>query len=78
MDYLICRARNIDSSWWEDCLSKKADIAKIKTCAQSEEGRNLLKENIALGKELDIMFGPSCLADNQEISACSAPAEKKK
>jgi hypothetical protein len=75
-DYLSCRARNISSAWWEDCLGKKGSSA-IKVCAQGEEGRKLLKENIALGKELGIMLGPVCLTDNQEISSCSASKQKK-
>jgi hypothetical protein len=75
-DYLSCRAKNIGSTWWEDCLGKKGSGA-IKACAQGEEGKKLLKENIALGKELGIMLGPVCLTDNQEISSCSASKQKK-
>ncbi len=74
-DYLSCRARNISSAWWEDCLGKKGSSA-IKACAQGEESRKLLKENIALGKELGIMLGPVCLTDNQEVSSCSASKAK--
>jgi len=76
-DYISCRAKNINSSWWEDCLGKRG-ASTIKACAQSEEGRKLLKENIALGKELGIMFGPTCLTENQEISSCSASKNKRK
>ena len=75
-DYIVCRAKNITSSWWEDCLGKM-EAAKIKACARGEEGRRLLKENIALSKELGIMLGPTCLTENQEISSCSAGKEGK-
>jgi len=65
-DYISCRVKNINSSWWDDCLAEP-DINKIKTCAQGEEGKALLKENISLNKELQVMFGPAYLLDNQEI-----------
>lgn len=65
-DYLSCRAKNINSSWWDDCLPNlKTD--QIKTCAKGEEGANLLRENIKLNKELGVMFGPTYLWNNQEI-----------
>ncbi|MCX5700718.1 MAG: hypothetical protein NTZ63_04180 [Candidatus Omnitrophica bacterium] len=64
--YLTCRANNINSSWWEDCLSG-ADNEKIKSCARGAEGRALLKENCGLNKELRIMYGPTYLLNNQEI-----------
>jgi hypothetical protein len=65
-DYISCRAKNIDSSWWEDCLGN-LDTSKIKTCSRSQEGLSLLRENIRLNKELEIMSGPTYLVDNQEI-----------
>lgn len=67
-DYIACRAKDINSSWWDDCL-RDADINKIKACARQEEGRALLLENIRLNKELQIMFGPAYVADEQEIFA---------
>ena len=65
-DYISCRAKSIQSSWWEDCL-KDRDIDKIRICSRGEEGIGLLKENISLNKELQIMFGPTYLLDNQEV-----------
>jgi len=65
-DYITCRAKNINTSWWEDCAGK-LDTNQIKTCSRSQEGKSLLKENISLNKELEIMFGPAYLLDNQEI-----------
>jgi hypothetical protein len=73
-DYLICRAKNIDSSWWQDCAAASC-VNKIKTCAQGEEGRRLLEENTGINKELGIMFGPTYLMNNQEIfSSRGVPA----
>jgi hypothetical protein len=65
-NYLTCRSRNINSSWWEDCLGS-LDAERIRVCAKGDEGRALLRQNTALNKELDIMFGPIYLLDNQEI-----------
>jgi len=64
--YITCRSKNILSSWWEDCISD-ADATKIKACAKSEEGIALLKENISMNKDLNILFGPAYLVDNQEV-----------
>jgi hypothetical protein len=65
-NYISCRAGKSKSSWWEDCAFS-LDIKKIKTCAQGTEGRDLLRENTKLNKELGIMFGPTYLLRNQEI-----------
>lgn len=64
-DYIGCRAKNLNSSWWEDCAINE-DINKIKTCARSKEGIDLLKENIGLNGAIQAMFGPIYLLDNQE------------
>jgi len=65
-DYISCRVKSIDSSWWQDCLSN-SEGEKIMTCARTEEGKELLKKNISLNKELQIMSGPVFLLDNQQI-----------
>lgn len=75
-DYLTCRAKDINSSWWEDCC-QGLDINKIKACAKSTEGSELLKENIRLNKELEVMFGPAYLLDNQEIFSSQGVPKKE-
>jgi len=65
-NYISCRAKNIDSSWWRDCL-ENSDPVRIETCARGIEGKALLKENIRFNQELGIMFGPTYLLDNQEV-----------
>ncbi|MDD5512537.1 MAG: hypothetical protein PHD09_02045 [Candidatus Omnitrophica bacterium] len=76
-DYLICRAKKINSSWWEDCLAGE-NTDKIKSCARGEEGKQLLKENIRLNKEIEVMSGPTYLVDNQEVFGTQgAPSEKE-
>jgi len=77
-DYLICRAKNINTSWWEDCLANlNLDINKIKTCARGEEGRELLRENIGLNKEFKVMFGPTYVLDNQGIFGVEGVPKKE-
>jgi 5'-nucleotidase len=75
-NYLKCRVRNIYSSWWDDCLSG-ADLTQIKSCAKSDEGLGLLRENIELNKELKIMSGPTYLLNNQEIFSSVKPPTKE-
>lgn len=75
-DYIICRSKSIDSSWWETCL-ENLDTAKIKTCAQDKEGEALLEENISLNKELEIMFGPTYLLNNLEVFATKGTPNKE-
>jgi hypothetical protein len=65
-DYISCRAKDINSSWWDNCLGDFSPD-KIKTCATGREGEALLKENILLNKELRVIFGPAYLLNNQEI-----------
>ena len=76
-DYLTRRAKNINSSYWDDCISG-VDLTKVKACAKGPEGANLLRKNISLNKELQIMFGPTYLVDNQEIfSSRGAPNKEE-
>lgn len=75
-DYLSCRVKNIESSWWDDCL-EGADTKKIRSCSKGAEGEKLLEDNIALNKELKIMLGPAYLMDNQEIFGLSGIPSKE-
>ncbi|MDD5130203.1 MAG: hypothetical protein PHS66_04030 [Candidatus Omnitrophica bacterium] len=76
-DYLICRSKNIYSSYWDDCLGR-VNTAKIKGCARGQEGVDLLRENTRLNKQLQISSGPSYLMDNQEIfSSRGVPAKEE-
>jgi len=75
--YISCRAGNIGSSWWQDCVGG-VDENKISVCARSKEGEDLLKENIRLNKELKVLLGPVYLLNNQEVfSTQGAPTKKE-
>ncbi len=65
-NYISCRGKFINTSWWQDCLDK-LDTDKISMCARGEEGKELLRRNVSLNNELQIMSGPAYLLDNQEI-----------
>lgn len=75
-DYLICRAKNTNSSYWDDCL-EGVDLAKVKGCAKSAEGIKLLKENISLNKQLQISSGPTYLLDNHKIFSSKGAPDKE-
>lgn len=71
-DYVLCRAELKESSWWDVCAeTHNLDAKKIKKCALSDEGINLLRENTLLNKELEIASGPTLLVDNSSIFALS-------
>lgn len=65
-DYIECRSRHINSTWWKECL-EGAPPALVESCARSAEGEELLKNNTALARELKITTGPAYVINNQEI-----------
>lgn len=75
-NYMNCRVRNIESSWWEDCLGG-FDPSVIKTCAQGQEGIDLLEQNIALNEELQIISSPTYVVNNQSIFSSKQPPSKE-
>jgi hypothetical protein len=76
-NYLICRARNINSSWWDDCLGG-VDTQRIRNCAKGSEGRLLLKKNISLNKEVQVSLGLSYLLENRQIfSSRGVPSKEE-
>jgi len=75
-DYISCRVKFMHTSWWQNCLVKP-DINKISACAQGEEGKGLLRNNIALNNELKIISGPAYFMDNQEIFGWQGVPEKE-
>jgi hypothetical protein len=68
--YISCSFTEVGGKWWDDCAQNLGiDREKIKACAQSEEGRAYLEDFIKLTQELEIVFGPTFLINNQEISS---------
>ncbi len=67
-DYLICRTKDAESSWWEKCSAPlKINVEKIRLCATAAEADNLLRQNIKLNQELQVTDTPLILMDNQEV-----------
>ena len=75
-DYLTCRSKNINTAYWEDCLGG-SDALRVRNCARGSEGQELLKENILLNKELQILSGPSYLLDNSVIFSSRGVPDKE-
>lgn len=75
-DYILCRAKEPRTSWWPQCLDSN-DTEKISSCARGETGERLLRENIRLNKELQILLGPTYLLDNREVFSSQGPPSKQ-
>jgi hypothetical protein len=75
--YIICRAKNIFSSWWDDCAGGM-EYQKIKACAQGKEGEGLLREDDNLNKGIGALSLTAYLVDNQHIfSSKGAPSREE-
>jgi hypothetical protein len=75
-NYLNCRIRSIESTWWENCMGD-LDSSVISTCAQGAEGSDLLNQNIALTEELQIVSSPTYVVNNQNIFSSKTPPSKE-
>ena len=66
MDYVWCRNKDMKPAGWQKCATDNGmDAAKLKACAEGEEGKNLLKEDIKIANELNIGGSPTWLANNK-------------
>ncbi len=65
-DYLLCRANNIQSTWWDECVDN-VDYGRIRQCSLSEESDKLLEENLKLVMELNIFSQATVLLENKEL-----------
>ncbi len=74
--YLRCRTADYQSSWWDNCL-RDVDPTLVKSCAQTQEGKDLLRENISLNRQLNITNGPTYLMDNEEVFSSVKVPEKE-
>ena len=66
MDYIWCRDENIRSAEWLPCVEKAGmDAAKMKACAEGDEGKELLRKDIKVGNALGFSASPTWLANNK-------------
>ena len=67
-DYILCRARDIKAPW-KECTEKLGiDTNKIDKLSQSQEGINLLRENIKQETPFRISSSPTLLLDSRMIN----------
>lgn len=73
MDYIWCRDADLTADW-NDCAKK---YPEVKSCFESEEGYDLLSEDIKLGNELQIGASPTWIAnDRYQFSGIDANTVK--
>jgi glutaredoxin len=66
MDYIWCRNGDIRSAEWVPCAEKAGmDVAKMKACAEGDEGKELLRKDIKIGAALGFSASPTWLANNK-------------
>lgn len=66
MDYVLCRAEDIESLAWEKCVPKGMNAKRIAACASGKKGETLLRESFALAEDLGIKGSPTWLLNNKE------------
>ena len=68
MDFIWCRNKNINSDDWESCVNTTTmDLDKIRECSSSDEGKNLLKKDLQIAKDLKIGASPTWMANNRYL-----------
>jgi hypothetical protein len=65
MDYVLCRNKNIRSDEWESCATGPVKADVIRTCAEGDEGRALLRASFEEAKALGFTGSPSWLLNNR-------------
>ena len=70
MNYTVCIAANYTNSGsiWQNCSNSMGiDTSRIEGCSTGDEGKALLKENIALSNSLGIYTSPTLLVNNNTL-----------
>jgi len=67
MNYIWCRNKKIRSTDWKSCATKETgiDAAVIEKCSTSEEGKQLLREDIKIAEGMDVSGSPTWYANNK-------------
>ncbi|NOQ55956.1 MAG: thioredoxin domain-containing protein [Nanohaloarchaea archaeon] len=83
-DYILCQNKNYEAgqdldTTWEACATETSiDIETMDTCSNGDEGKELLRANIALTDELGIGSSPTFLVNNQVKFGGALPADEIK
>ncbi|MBI4918220.1 MAG: DsbA family protein [Acidobacteria bacterium] len=74
MDYIWCRNKDIHNAAWQTCATEAGmDVAALETCSTGDQGRQLLREDIALGRTLGFNSSPTWLVDNKRQAGGADP-----
>jgi hypothetical protein len=65
MEYVLCRNKDIRSADWEKCATNGIDAKVIKACAEGDEGKKYLEENMKVANGLGIGSSPTWLANSK-------------
>ena len=67
LDYLNCRSQeDIKGTGWQTCAEETGvDVDAVTGCIESDEGEELLREDIQVAQELGISASPTWLANNK-------------
>jgi 2-hydroxychromene-2-carboxylate isomerase len=66
MEYIVCRDRDIRGTGWEKCASDNGmDAAKIKSCSEGAEGKELLKASFAKASKAGATGSPTMMINGQ-------------
>ncbi|HUU01000.1 MAG TPA: hypothetical protein VM425_06130 [Myxococcota bacterium] len=66
MDYIWCRNKDIRSAEWQVCTGINGiDPVLVKTCAEGDEGRRLLREDVPLAEGLQIRGSPTWIVNGR-------------
>ncbi|MBW6462372.1 MAG: hypothetical protein K0B07_04975 [DPANN group archaeon] len=83
-DYILCQNKNYEAgqdlgTTWKTCATETSiDVETIDTCFTGDEGKELLRANIALTNELGIGSSPTFLVNNQVKFGGALPADEIK
>jgi hypothetical protein len=75
LDYLWCRGKAAPADDWKTCATGAINAGAIEKCATSDEGKNLLKEDIKIAKALDIAASPTWIVNGKTQFNGIAPAD---
>ena len=79
MEFIWCRNRNITSDDWMGCATDNGmDAAKIKACAEGDEGKQLLSANLKIAQDLFITGSPTFFVNNKKLYNAVDPADIQK
>ena len=67
MNYIWCRNKDIHGTDWRACATEAGlDLAAFEACATGEEGRRLLREDLAIAQALGFSASPTLLINNKQ------------